>query len=142
MKTLRDLVDFDNVEEVRETTVSNSILAEAIEESFTEKRNLRRDNAKKSLKNLFAFMEGQKNVLVESVHAARKQEKNCMKKLREFSRLSDFFMETSNPLPLLRHLGMNSSIRDFCNGVGISVPDQNSDAWEVPSNWSPKKNSE
>ena len=70
----------------------------------------------------------------EAVAIVRQYKKNlevARKRLESIVEAGEHFRKTGNPLPFFKLIGSYRPIADFCNSIGISVPDENDSAWKL-----------
>lgn len=133
MKTLIDMID----ETQREKTgmgVESEILQEAAEAMKKDTRT----KAVEACKGLIGSFKTALDAEVSNLRTIRETEKTKAAKVRKLDRAFRFFAKTANPFPMLKAMGKERDGRYIAKELGVAAPDKDSDAWEIPADWTDK----
>ena len=139
MKTLRDLID-ESVGNMTGGTVGNDLMQAAVDKIANE----RNETAIDTCKGLIQYHSGVLKEYVRRLRELRDLEAKQQAVVKKVDQAFRFFQETGNPFPLFLAENSAAKKRDgqsmkFCAGLNLEIPAEDSDAWEIPSDWKPSK---
>lgn len=114
----------------------NKIGSSALAAAVAERDKQRKEQISGRLVTLLEQGENLLSNRVDELRRIRRMEKQREASVKSADRALRYFMETGNPLPLLREGGLSAYI------PGIELPEYESDEWLVPADWKPAENAE
>ncbi len=83
---------------------------------------------------LSSFSEGL-DARVRTLRKTRAKEKEQAADLARFSRAFRYFADRDNPFPVYAVMDCRYRAESICESLGIPIPAEDSDAWQVPADW-------
>lgn len=132
--TLQDLIN-----DAQKEAVSLQIASGFVGEAAAEVAKDNHANAVNACKGLVQVATNTLKQNVAQLRVIREQEKTQAAKVKRLDKVTKYFAATGNPFPMFAEINGNkkgvSSVRAFCETVGIAVPSDDAPAWDIPSDW-------